>query len=92
MPQGRPGVRPDAGTAEFGPRLWRGGGGERPLGRYPGAAPWARAASGPGRAAAETPNLQSFVTFPWSDSSNGSFTVEGPEAGIYNAARGLDPR
>ena len=51
-----------------------------------------RASWGLGRTAAETPNPQSFVTFPWSDSSNGSFTVEGPEAGIYNAARGPDPR
>ena len=42
--------------------------------------------------AAEMPKLQPFVTFPWSDSSNGSFAVEGPEAGRYNAARGLDPR
>jgi hypothetical protein len=48
--------------------------------------------AGTGPAAAEMPKLQPFVTFPWSDSSNGSFAVEGPEAGIYNAARGLDPR
>jgi hypothetical protein len=47
---------------------------------------------GPAQPPLEMPKLQPFVTFPWSDSSNGSFAVEGPEAGIYNAARGLDPR
>jgi hypothetical protein len=52
----------------------------------------ARGCGGRVRRPAETPNLQPFVTFPWFDSSNGCFTVDGPEAGIYNAGRGLDPR